>query len=1126
MGDAQGQPPASGVPTTPAEPFKVEIPLKSSWDEPLTYALLDEKTTDADGPVFVGRMELLGPLVNAIGHPGRGGTYLISGYRGVGKTSLVIKAASQAGGNLPSGWRPLPLVLNVSQVSASLGSGDSSEAETLQISARRLLTAMLRELYTHIPQLREAARAAGPRSGLPAPPIEKIETAYAKAQATSYTGTIQRRDEQSRTRTVESKWGLQLANVLKLVGIVALIVAGGAEATAWLRTSLLQVHVVALALAAVAVATFTRAWTITRRATSASMSSEEFVRDNSLHQLESDLQDILQDLDKARWRTVIVLEELDKIADEKGKQLDSVIRYFKNLFTQAPAIFLFITDKQYFDLVEGRIDAARRDRTYAIEHTFFTQRVFVRRPGLEDCLQFLKKVAAYDSQDAQNSFLADVDAVGKHDQRVRRLEEMTPLEQFVRLLLYRAQYHFFDLKTVMRQYVQDEAGRAYLRADDTTVPRSDRALASFHFLIEQKMRNHGFVGRDYANESLQNSIFSVFDDLYSPEPQQVSRFYPREADEARESEQRRAVDHLDLSQRQAIEKAVDELVDDLALGQAAKVIAPGGPGAELTWRKDAPLRFRAVARLTDYEREAQLKVKRMVEVTALFESRGWLSDALPPDLAHLVTGAKDNLTAVVRSFDDSQVAQSREQVDKVVIDCEVQTAPLVEELTRLHLERLQSTVWLQSTVGQLTPVSGPDRAFSFMEGTAPHTPRGLLLYETFSSGEPVRSAEARLPESESLAVVIVALDAQASRASLLAKYGLDAVESREDVLVSILPIDQGLDLRSDAGWADRTAEEILFALTWLGPPAEASPDLVDRSRAIHPRSMEFVLRASNGVVEESSLDDALARWAASEDRVLAVPTDEEPTRAQVVNALRSGRRVAPMSINSYPVNPDESLIALVQARRVAVIVPSRPEWDELHHRLSGDRARIVTGVGEVPADERSVSVIHEKGLSPVAVAELIGRILPQQAIDVLRPDAERNVPRALALITAASIGNDPDASRWQDALIATRDVRSIAEAAGLLEHRGHETRALPLYKSAADQGDAPSMGRLVTLLSKSEPEESLRWQERLIARKDAEVLRGVAETFEDDDRDRALTLYEAAAAAGDSQAAKRVSALA
>jgi hypothetical protein len=144
-----------------------------------------------------------------------------------------------------------------------------------------------------------------------------------------------------------------------------------------------------------------------------------------------------------------------------------------------------------------------------------------------------------------------------------------------------------------------------------------------------------------------------------------------------------------------------------------------------------------------------------------------------------------------------------------------------------------------------------------------------------------------------------------------------------------------------------------------------------------------------------------------------------------------------------------------------------------------------------------------------------------------RKTSTRTTPRRAVgghgVCWSAGIGRDPDASRWQDALIATGDARSIAEAAGLLEQRGQEPRALPLYKAAADSGDAKSMGRLVALLSRSERDESLRWQERLIDRKDAEVLRGVAETFEDDDRERAVILYRAAAAAGDSQAAERLS---
>ena len=427
---------------------------------------------------------------------------------------------------------------------------------------------------------------------------------------------------------------------------------------------------------------------------------------------------------------------------------------------QATAIFLFITDKQYFDLVEGRIDTARRQRTYAIEHTFFTHRVFVRRPGLEDCLRFLKEVTAFDSGDTRSSFHADVDAVGKHDKRVRRLEEMKPLEQFVRLLLYRSQYHFFDLKTVMRQYVQDDAGRVYLRANDTTVPRSDRALASFRFPDRAK----ACVITASSVVTTRMKACRTVCSLSSMTCTRPSRSRCRDSTRAKptttlEPDQRRAVDHLDLYQRQAIEKAVDELVDDLALGQAAEVVASGQPGAVLTWRKERAaalpgggppdgLRTRGPA-----PGEADGRSHRLVRVTRLAER------CPSPRSCHQGQGRPDSGRA--RSFDDSQVAPSREQVAKQVIDCEVQTAPLVEELTRRHLEELQST-W------GLTPVSGPDLAFSFMEGTAQQPPRGLLLYETFSSGEPGRSLEPRLQDSESLAVVIVALDDQASRASLLA----------------------------------------------------------------------------------------------------------------------------------------------------------------------------------------------------------------------------------------------------------------------------------------------------------------------------------------------------------------------
>ena len=86
--------------------------------------------------------------MNAVGKPDRRGTYLVSGYRGAGKTSLVIEAVRQAKAQLEDeGWKLLPVVLNVSEeVSASLEPTSEGKASPLQIDARRLLTAMLRAL--------------------------------------------------------------------------------------------------------------------------------------------------------------------------------------------------------------------------------------------------------------------------------------------------------------------------------------------------------------------------------------------------------------------------------------------------------------------------------------------------------------------------------------------------------------------------------------------------------------------------------------------------------------------------------------------------------------------------------------------------------------------------------------------------------------------------------------------------------------------------------------------------------------------------------------------------------------------------------------------------------------------
>src|SRR6266581_3919041 len=119
------------------EPLRIRI--RSDWDAALTYDSLDENVDIR--PVFVGRDTLIAPLVAEIVEPNKRGTYLVSGYRGTGKTTLLIEALSRAQKRLPQNHRLFPLILNVSEVSASLGSSTTTEPNRLDIDPRRLLIA-------------------------------------------------------------------------------------------------------------------------------------------------------------------------------------------------------------------------------------------------------------------------------------------------------------------------------------------------------------------------------------------------------------------------------------------------------------------------------------------------------------------------------------------------------------------------------------------------------------------------------------------------------------------------------------------------------------------------------------------------------------------------------------------------------------------------------------------------------------------------------------------------------------------------------------------------------------------------------------------------------------------------
>ncbi len=397
---------------------------------------------------------------------------------------------------------------------------------------------------------------------------------------------------------VETSVSAAMPNVLKAVAAVATVGVASVGAGALLGV----VPGILVGLAGLAGISFTAARTTSSITSDSSLASTELVFDNSLHQVESDLKDILAALDRERWRTLFVLEELDKVEDEQGQQLDAVIRYFKNLFTQAPALFFFLTDKEYFDVIGANIAAARRARSYAVEHTFFTHRVFVSRPSLDECLAYFRAVLVGDE-----AHMA-VEHIGATRQaRTLPLSEMTPVERCLRVLLFQSQNHPFDLKNEMRRFLSvDEAG-SRLVFDKGSMPEQEQAVAALQFVLEQKALLYRFGGgRDYANEVLRNCLSDGFTEIGSDEVWRVAE----------------VPDDLRAAERTRIGEAVGSLLADLERGGAIERREDA-----FAWRP--VLAFTPAPVLEPHEEALKAQIERATRICEQFLADGPLGTVAP-----------------------------------------------------------------------------------------------------------------------------------------------------------------------------------------------------------------------------------------------------------------------------------------------------------------------------------------------------------------------------------------------------------------------------------------------------------------------------------------------------------------
>ena len=423
----------------------MKIFLKKDWDVPINAPIEEEQRG-----YFVGRKAELDLLVNEILRR-TSGAILVSGYRGVGKTSLAYKALWEV---KTRDKNTIIVLLNASQLEAELDKPDQ------KIRPRAIIENIIRRLYSITRE----------RNNLDSSIKEKINALYRKTIATEF--ELLEKNQQARTlsqeiikeETEELFFSeKQIRNIILLTSwIFAIFLQFLNVGETWANIifnkilPLLLIYPIPFAINI-----FIKHKKIKKETGEMIMRTEELYKfDDSIGNLEFDLEDIHRHLKQKNKKLIYIIDELDKL---EPTQVIEVLKFFKNLFTLSDAVFVFVGGEEIFNIGLKGGDNIYRDKAY----TYFTSRYFLSRPLWNDLSSFLKEIVKQKDMDEKK------------------------FEVLGRTLAFDARNDFFDLKRFIRDRITNFSN------DDSPIIEIGK-----------------FIDEDIQKARFQKSITALFEDKY------------------------------------------------------------------------------------------------------------------------------------------------------------------------------------------------------------------------------------------------------------------------------------------------------------------------------------------------------------------------------------------------------------------------------------------------------------------------------------------------------------------------------------------------------------------------------------------------------------------------------------
>jgi hypothetical protein len=385
-----------------------------------------------------------------------------------------------------SRWQLLVLKFSASDISGALPEPDQRVVGRPRIDPEKLMRSIIRKLFmTFDPSrgedearvLQWSLRNKATRQLF----FETLNAAYKKSISKSYKEIISNTINDLLKQTQSSTWEGKIS--WEKVGLVLACVAVGVVFSryadplrAWYSLEKLIGYGVPGAITGYILLSW--GWKRTREKTldQAQQSSFSYEYDYSLHQMRQDLESLVRILsplsdEKPEFhdpfrcfrRTIVIFDELDKL-ENADQQLDDVITHFKNFFTLSEAVFVFITDHEFYEHLTRETVKAQLARHYPPQHTFFNEKIYLRKPEFarfrEAFFRFtenawLEQQARLDPPDP----MLIHDLLKRDDKKIDKVEliKAVPLATLTQLYVQRRQYK--DEEQAIIQEFEKQGGR-------------------------------------------------------------------------------------------------------------------------------------------------------------------------------------------------------------------------------------------------------------------------------------------------------------------------------------------------------------------------------------------------------------------------------------------------------------------------------------------------------------------------------------------------------------------------------------------------------------------------------------------------------------------------------------------